>query len=278
MSPHVSDDELSVAGGVELPAAADAPAPKQPRSTTRPGPQAKRSAPEAVEPIPSIFHDDDDGKLLSDMRTRSREQHMSLSPPTSSGQMSPASVCTATAYAYCQAGMSWSQPSAAACQRADTATVQSPARTNAHPAQPSSGAAGQAAKASSFAQHDKTATGASHTMIFPAMKEARPDAGCRAFGDVPSGSAGLPSTDTKSHANASSSRSKRPRVRNRATAVRVFDMPIPLSCFFLPSRASSACTCSLQHSATENHGSAICFGYLCACSFPVVPARSLLSL
>lgn len=285
MSPHVSDDELSVAGGVELPAVVDAPAPKQLRSMACPGPQGKRCAPEPVEPIPSIFRDDD-RKLLSDMRTRSREQHMSLSPPTSSGQMSPTSVCTATAYAYSQAGTSWSQPSGAACQRADTATVQSPVRTTANQAPPPSYTTVQEAKASSFPQHEKTATAPKPTMIMPATKEGRPALSCDAMGHVPSGCEAIPTIDTKSHAQATSSRSKRPRVRNRATAVcTLLHKHLIFGIRFVPSDASSACTYCSWHTSTvfswqvvdTCHDSAYihdaeCAFYVCSASKPIHPS------
>lgn len=106
MSPHVSDDELSVAGGGHIAISVGACAPKQSQASIKsPSPPEKRHAPELTKRItydPSVQC----GIVPPGMPCRTRGENMSLSPPTSSGQMSPTSVCTATGYGYGHAGAS----------------------------------------------------------------------------------------------------------------------------------------------------------------------------
>lgn len=195
MSPHVSDDELSVVGMVQAAPAPSAVALKQASSCERASAYGKRQTP---DPSTAKHNQVESSAALmcSSSAVASCGHKTVLSPPTSSGQMSPTSVCTATEYGCNVPGNTFPHRSSAVlCQQTGTSAVHSPvskATCHTPEARADTGAAPPAAPAGrscSRAQH-------------PA--EADATAASRATCET----------------HATSSRSKRPRVRNKATAVR----------------------------------------------------------
>eukprot|EP00892_Ulva_mutabilis_P011210 jgi/Ulvmu1/8461/UM043_0041.1 len=140
MSPQVSDDELSVAGMARVAPAASGLAGKRAPSSERSEDRAKRQA--HISSQKNLIQADRGGDAMRlgppsvSCRPSSRT---ALSPPTSSGQMSPNSVCTATAHGWSLPSATVSPPTSASAPAfpdgatQDRCTMAGPSTSSAHP-------------------------------------------------------------------------------------------------------------------------------------------------